>query len=108
MLAASTIGPGTVIDAQGGLPVRCGLLWALVLASFVAYALQEVRLGYPSAAARRWEVRCASSCKDRYTVAVGILVGNTFTKRTILGAAEALYALGVPRHNPGIQVVIRV
>ena len=41
------------------------------------------------------------------SVAVGILIGNTaYQANNFVGAAEALYALGVPRHNPGIRVVI--
>ena len=42
VLAASTIGPGTVIVcSKAGYQYAYRLLWALVLASFVAYALQE-------------------------------------------------------------------
>ncbi|KAH8048681.1 hypothetical protein JL720_15797 [Aureococcus anophagefferens] len=42
VLAASTIGPGTVIVcSKAGADYALTLLWALVLASFVAYALQE-------------------------------------------------------------------
>lgn len=42
MLAASTIGPGTVVTcSKSGADFGLKLVWALVLASFVAYVLQE-------------------------------------------------------------------
>ena len=42
MLAASTIGPGTVVVcSKSGADFGLDLVWALVLASFVAYVLQE-------------------------------------------------------------------
>ena len=112
VLAASTIGPGTVIVcSKAGYQYAYRLLWALVLASFVAYALQEgsARLSIRGRTTLGGAMRKFMQRQICTSVAIGILVGNTaYQANNFVGAAEALYALGVPRHNPGIRVVIHL
>ena len=110
VLAASTIGPGTVIVcSKAGYQYDYRLLWALVLASFVAYALQEgsARLSIRGRTTLGGAMRTSMRPFVCNSVAVGILIGNTaYQANNFVGAAEALYALGVPRHNAGLRVLI--
>ncbi|KAH8065071.1 hypothetical protein JL722_1970 [Aureococcus anophagefferens] len=114
VLAASTIGPGTVIVcSKAGADYALTLLWALVLASFVAYALQEA----PRRCAARRSVGpcapCGAAARTRRRWLLrrrgGVLLGNTaYQANNFVGAAEALYALGAPRSDPGVRFLMHL
>jgi len=89
MLAASTIGPGTIIVcSKAGADYGLDLLWALLLASFVAYTLQEgaaklsivSRLGLGQAMRRHFGDSAVGAATKTpamcVLVAVGIVIGN--------------------------------
>ena len=63
----------------------------------------SIRLGYPSAAARRSAVPCANLCKGKSAVSTWrYLDRRARCQAAILwGRPKRLYALGVPRNNPG-------
>ena len=108
MLAAGTIGPGTVIVcSKSGADFGLKLIWSLVLASFVAYVLQEgsARLSIVSGFNLGQAMRVHLCSEDAvaqipavcFLVAVGILVGNcAYECNNFVGATAALYALEAP------------
>jgi Mn2+/Fe2+ NRAMP family transporter len=118
VLAASTIGPGTVIVcSKAGADYALTLLWALVLASFVAYALQEGaarlsllgRTTLGRAMRTMWGGGAESTPAGCRAVAAGVLLGNTaYQANNFVGAAEALYALGAPRSDPGVRFLMHL
>ncbi|KAH8067052.1 hypothetical protein JL720_12562 [Aureococcus anophagefferens] len=118
VLAASTIGPGTVIVcSKAGADYALTLLWALVLASFVAYALQEGaarlsllgRTTLGRAMRTMWGGGADATPGGCYAVAAGVLLGNTaYQANNFVGAAEALYALGAPRSDPGVRFLMHL
>ena len=119
VLAASTIGPGTVIVcSKAGADYALRLCWSLVLASFVAYSLQEgaarlslvgrttlgqaMRTMWGGGGGRGTPRGCAA-------VALGVLVGNTaYQANNFVGAAEAAYALGAPRDDPAVRAALHL
>ena len=108
MLAAGTIGPGTVIVcSKSGADFGLKLIWSLVLASFVAYVLQEgsARLSIVSGFNLGQAMRIHLGSKDAvaqipivcFLVAVGVIVGNcAYECNNFVGATAALYALEAP------------
>ena len=118
VLAASTIGPGTVIVcSKAGADYALTLLWALVLASFVAYALQEGaarlsllgRTTLGRAMRTMWGGGPDATPGGCWAVAAGVLLGNTaYQANNFVGAAEALYALGAPRSDPGVRFLMHL
>jgi Mn2+/Fe2+ NRAMP family transporter len=116
VLAASTIGPGTVIVcSKAGSDFGLVLLWALVLASFVAYALQEgsARLALIARTTLGGAMRTVCGGARARTpipcalVAAGVFVGNAaYQANNFVGAAEALMALGAPRDDAFARALI--
>ena len=104
MLAASTVGPGTVIMcSKAGAEYGLKLLWALTFASLVAFTMQEgagrlfivsgfefgqaMQAYFGSAAASAGVSVCAS-------VAVGIAIGNfCYEANNFVGAMSSVYML---------------
>lgn len=111
MLAASTIGPGSVIVcSKAGSDYGLSLIWTLVLASSIAYTLQEgsARLRIVSRAGLGQAMRFhfgTDSDPSRipllcYAIAGGIMVGNgAYEANNFAGATEAMYAMEVPQNT---------
>ena len=95
VLAASTIGPGTVIVcSKAGYQCAYDCCGRSSWLPSSPTRCKRVRLGYPSAAARLWEARCASSCKDKSCLGVrrGYFDRQPRpTKRTILWGRPKRY-----------------
>jgi Mn2+/Fe2+ NRAMP family transporter len=104
MLAASTVGPGTVIVcSKAGADYDQKLMWTLVAASVVAFAMQEgaarfgivsgmdlgkaMRLQFANGQSGVVPVTC-------FALSFGVLLGNTaYEANTIVGGMSALYVL---------------
>mmetsp|Transcript_63832 Transcript_63832/g.128270 ORF Transcript_63832/g.128270 Transcript_63832/m.128270 type:complete len:217 (+) Transcript_63832:62-712(+) len=120
MLAATTIGPGTVIVcSKSGADYGLQLTWALVLASGIAFTLQEgaARLSIVSGMGLGQAIRAHLGVKSGHgrlnatarlsttavktplacvLVAVGIVIGNTcYQANNFVGANAALFSLGM-------------
>lgn len=104
MLAACTIGPGTVIVcSKAGAEFNLQLLWTLIVASFVAFMLQKeaARLTIVSGMSFGQAIRRRFSRKDPnkvpvigYFAIVGVFIGNTaYEANSFVGAMAALYVL---------------
>jgi Mn2+/Fe2+ NRAMP family transporter len=104
MLAASTVGPGSVVVcSKAGADFDLKLLWCLIVASAVAYILQEnsarlcieTGLNFGEAIRACWGNGAkAHTPLIAYLCAIGIFVGNTMYQANIfVGGITALYAL---------------
>jgi manganese transport protein len=108
MLAACTVGPGTVVVcSKSGTDFGLALLWALVVASFVAYTLQEAsaRLTIVSGKSlgQAMQIRfgpgsdLGASAMFAAVIpasAIGIIIGNTaYQANCFVGGMAALYVL---------------
>jgi len=115
MLAACTVGPGTVIVcSKGGADYGVSLMWALIAACFLAFMLQSEasRLTICSGMSFGQAIRVLfkrdnsgdsgsgeegggeKMPKSAVAVVVGVAIGNTaYTANTIVGGLSALYIL---------------
>ena len=100
--------------SKSGADFGLRLVWALVVASGVAYTLQEgaARLAIVSGAGLGQSMRLHLGARDGpgqtprvcALVAAGVAVGNTaFECNNVVGAVAALYALGLP-DTPGARL----
>lgn len=103
MLAACTIGPGTVIVcAKSGTDYGLDLIWTLVVASLLAFILQEeaARLSMNNgkslgeALRRRFASEIDSVPVAGYVAVIGVFIGNTaYEANCFVGAVAALFVL---------------
>jgi Mn2+/Fe2+ NRAMP family transporter len=104
MLAASTVGPGTVIVcSKAGADYDQTLMWTLVAASVIAFSMQEgaARFGIVSGMdlGKAMRLQFANGQKGVvpftcFALAFGVLLGNTaYEANTIVGGMSALYVL---------------
>lgn len=105
MLAASTVGPGTVVKcAEAGAEQGLQLLWALVFATALAYTLQEgavrltVNCGHSLGQCLRIKYRGVGEVLDAaaicWVVSVSVYVGNTLYQcNNWAGGMDAVYSL---------------
>jgi Mn2+/Fe2+ NRAMP family transporter len=112
MLAASTIGPGSVIVlSKSGADFDLQLLWAVLVASIVAYTLQEgaARLYIVSGLSFGSAVRFNFGKDGKipyisYFMAIGIVVSNTvISAGQSVGAMAALYILY--KNEPAFRIL---
>lgn len=97
MLAACTIGPGTVVVcSKSGADYQLQLQWTLVAASFVAFVLQKeaARLtmvsgkSFGRAIRERFGDSTDKVPKIGYFVAIGVFIGNTALEANCFAGAE--------------------
>jgi Mn2+/Fe2+ NRAMP family transporter len=102
MLAACTIGPGTVVVcSKAGAEFDLALIWTLVVASFVAYTLAEsaARLAIVSGMSFGRAIRKRFGSNNSipmvaYVALGGVLVGNIFYEANcMVGGLAALYVI---------------
>jgi Mn2+/Fe2+ NRAMP family transporter len=112
MLAASTIGPGSVIVmSKSGAEFDLQLLWAVIVGSIVAYTLQEgaARLFIVSglnfgSACRFYFGKDGKTPVINYFLAFGIVISNTvITAGQSVGAMAALYILY--KNEPAFRIL---
>jgi len=116
MLAACTVGPGTVVTcARAGAEFELNLIWALIFASLLAYTLQEgtARLTITSGKSlgeclqvryrhgrHLWGV--AIIC---WVIAGAVFVGNTLYEcNNFAGGMSAIYSLPGAKNTPALRI----
>ena len=85
MLAACTIGPGTVlVCSKAGADFDLELIWTLMIASFIAFVIQKeaARLTFTSGLSLGQAIRKHFQTSDSvpfaaYAVTIGVFIGNT-------------------------------
>ena len=116
MLAACTVGPGTVVTcARAGAEYGLSLIWALVFASILAYTLQEgtARLTIVSGKSlgQCLRVKYKNSAKIYDTaiicwmVGISVVIGNTLYEcNNWAGGIDAILAIPGTENTTGMRV----